>query len=142
MRTAAPRRYGWDRRTSRTPDANGRLMLRLGHDPVVFVHPMFTDCFPHGQLTLASASSYSAFARGVPRSGDANVAVTTPSLSRTNVARVAQQSASLNTPYSFATAPWGQKSLSTGKVNPCSSAQTRCEWRESQEIASTCAPLG
>ena len=50
------------------------------------------------QLTLASAASYSALARGVPRSGDENVSTTTPSLSSTNVARFAQPSASLNTP--------------------------------------------
>ena len=50
------------------------------------------------QLTFASASSYSALARGVPRSGDEKVEVTTPSLSRTNVARFAHPSASLNTP--------------------------------------------
>ena len=37
-------------------------------------------------------------ARGVPRSGEANVELTTPSLSSTNVARLAQPSASLNTP--------------------------------------------
>ena len=91
------------------------------------------------ELTLASASSYSALARGVPRSGDANVELITPSLSSTKVARLAQPSASLNTPYSLATAPWGQKSLSTGKVKPCCSAQMRCEWRESHEMASTCA---
>ena len=56
------------------------------------------------------------------------------------MARLAQPSASLNTPYAFATSPWGQKSLSTGKVKPCCSAQMRCAWRESHEIASTCAP--
>ncbi len=48
--------------------------------------------------SAASAASYSAFARGVPRSGDAKVAVTTPSLSITKVPRFAQPSASLNTP--------------------------------------------
>ena len=49
-------------------------------------------------LTAARAASYSALARGVPRSGDAKVELTTPSLSSTNVARLAQPSASLNTP--------------------------------------------
>ena len=50
------------------------------------------------QPTLARASSYSALARGVPRSGEAKVELTTPSLSSTNVARLAQPSVSLNTP--------------------------------------------
>src|SRR5262249_28176070 len=92
------------------------------------------------QLIAASACSYSALARGVPRSGDEKVELTVPSLSSTKVARFAQPSASLNTPYALATSPWGQTSLSTGNVNPCSSAQMRCEWPESHEMASTCAP--
>ncbi len=48
--------------------------------------------------TAASAASYSALARGVPRSGDENVDVTLPSESSTKVARLAQPRASLNTP--------------------------------------------
>ena len=47
---------------------------------------------------LASASSYSALARGVARFADANVAATSPSLSITKVARFAHPSWSLKTP--------------------------------------------
>ena len=73
------------------------------------------------------------------RFADANVATTLPSLSMTKLARFAQPSCSLNTPYAFATAPWGQKSESTGNVKPCCSAHWACAWRVSQEIASTAA---
>ena len=51
-----------------------------------------------GYATAARAASYSALARGVPRSGDEKVEVTVPSESSTKVARLAQPRASLNTP--------------------------------------------
>ena len=76
----------------------------------------------------------------MPRSGDEKVLEILPSASSTKVARFAHPRASLNTPYSFATAPCGQKSDSTGNVYPCCSAQVRWAWRVSQLIASTWAP--
>jgi hypothetical protein len=76
----------------------------------------------------------------VARLSVANVSTTVPSLPMMNVARLAQPSASLNTPYALATSPWGQKSESTGNPKPCSSAHLACAWRLSHDTASTCMP--
>ena len=69
-----------------------------------------------GQPSAANAAVYSSLARGVPMSAVAKKALTMPSLSITKVARFAQPSASLNTPYALVTAPCGQKSQRTGNV--------------------------
>jgi len=47
---------------------------------------------------LASAASYAAFSRAVPRFAVANVSTILPALLTTNVARIAQPRSSLNTP--------------------------------------------
>src|SRR5262245_57652541 len=61
----------------------------------------------------------------------------TPDLSITNDERRATPSTASNTPYDDATAPCGQKSLSSGKFSPSVSAKTRSEYVASVEIAST-----
>src|SRR4051794_34714250 len=61
----------------------------------------------------------------------------TPALSITNDERRATPSSASNTPYDDATAPCGQKSLSSGKFSPSVSAKTRREYVASVEIAST-----
>src|SRR3954454_777977 len=61
----------------------------------------------------------------------------TPPLSTTNDDRSATPISASNTPYDDATAPCGQKSLSSGKFSPSVSANTRSEYVASVEIAST-----
>src|SRR4051794_31675874 len=61
----------------------------------------------------------------------------TPSLSTTNEDRRATPRAASKTPYDEATAPCGQKSLSSGKFRPSVSAKTLSEYVASVEMAST-----